>query len=122
MTDEPWTDDACSLVDAFRRGDRSPREEVAATLAAISASTLNSFSFVDGERALEAAEHLGVAGALGVDQLDRTGPLQQEVLGQVDLAHPAGAELHLNLVRTEACTGSQGQRAARLYPAQGLSL
>jgi hypothetical protein len=24
MTDAPWQGDACSLVDAFRRGDHSP--------------------------------------------------------------------------------------------------
>ena len=36
--DSPWSGDACSLVDAFRAGDRSPVEEVQATLAAIEAS------------------------------------------------------------------------------------
>ena len=34
----PWTGDACSLVDAFRAGERSPVEELDATLAAIEAS------------------------------------------------------------------------------------
>ena len=34
-TDTPWQGDACSLVDAFRAGDRSPVEELEATLAAI---------------------------------------------------------------------------------------
>jgi Asp-tRNA(Asn)/Glu-tRNA(Gln) amidotransferase A subunit family amidase len=56
MTAETWTDDACSLVEAFRRGDRSPREEVESTLAAISDSDLNCFSFVDPDRALKAGE------------------------------------------------------------------
>lgn len=28
MTDGPWHGDACSLVDAFRSGERSPREEL----------------------------------------------------------------------------------------------
>ena len=55
MTDAPWQHDASSLVDAFRRGDRSPTEELEATLGAISASDLNAFSFEDPERALEAA-------------------------------------------------------------------
>jgi aspartyl-tRNA(Asn)/glutamyl-tRNA(Gln) amidotransferase subunit A len=55
MTDTPWLDDACSLVDAFRAGERSPREELQATLDAIDASDLNCFSFVDPERALDAA-------------------------------------------------------------------
>ena len=36
MTDTPWPGDACSLVDAFRRHERSPLEELDATLAAIS--------------------------------------------------------------------------------------
>lgn len=35
MTDTPWPGDGCSLVDAFRTGERSPREELEATLAAI---------------------------------------------------------------------------------------
>jgi aspartyl-tRNA(Asn)/glutamyl-tRNA(Gln) amidotransferase subunit A len=61
MTAEPWTDDACSLVDAFRRGERSPREEVEATLGAISTSDLNAFSFVNAERALEAADRADVS-------------------------------------------------------------
>ena len=55
MTDTPWQGDACSLVDAFRAGERSPVEELEATLAAIEASDLNCFSYVDPERAREAA-------------------------------------------------------------------
>ncbi len=51
VTDAPWTGDACSLVEAFRSGERSPLEELDATLAAIEASDLNCFSFVDPERA-----------------------------------------------------------------------
>lgn len=51
MTDAPWQGDACSLVDAFRRGERSPAEELEATLAAVEASDLNCFSFVDPEGA-----------------------------------------------------------------------
>ena len=54
MTDT-WTGDACSLVDAFRAGDRSPVEELDAVLAAIEGSELNCFSFVDPERARAAA-------------------------------------------------------------------
>ncbi|MCU1357649.1 MAG: putative Amidase [Acidimicrobiales bacterium] len=56
MADTPWQDDACSLVDAFRAGDRSPVEELDATLAAIEASDLNAFSHVDPERARAAAK------------------------------------------------------------------
>lgn len=55
MTDMPWQGDACSLVDAFRAGERSPLEELDATLAAIERSELNCFSFLDPERAREAA-------------------------------------------------------------------
>ena len=44
MTGETWTDDACSLVDAFRRGERSPREELESTFTAIEKSDLNAFS------------------------------------------------------------------------------
>ncbi|MGZ8764131.1 MAG: amidase [Acidimicrobiia bacterium] len=55
MTDAPWSDDACSLVDAFRAGDRSPVEELDATLGGIQASELNCFSLVDADRARAAA-------------------------------------------------------------------
>lgn len=51
MPDAPWTGDACSLVDAFRAGERSPLEELDATLAAIEASELNAFSHLDPEAA-----------------------------------------------------------------------
>ena len=54
-TDTPWTGDACSLVEAFRSGERSPAEELEATLAAIEASDLNCFSFLDPEQAREKA-------------------------------------------------------------------
>ena len=65
MTGETWTDDACSLVDAFRRGERSPREELESVLAAISNSDLNCFSFVDAERAMKAAERADVSRPFG---------------------------------------------------------
>jgi aspartyl-tRNA(Asn)/glutamyl-tRNA(Gln) amidotransferase subunit A len=65
VTDSPWTDDACSLVDAFRSGDRSPREELEATLAAIASSSLNAFAHVDGERALRAAGRADVSRPFG---------------------------------------------------------
>ena len=47
---EPWLADACSLVEEFRAGRRSPVEELEATLAAIEASTLNAFSYVAAEK------------------------------------------------------------------------
>lgn len=61
MTDTPWQGDATSLVEAFRSGERSPVEEMQATLTAIEASDLNCFSFVDQERALQAAKDADVS-------------------------------------------------------------
>jgi aspartyl-tRNA(Asn)/glutamyl-tRNA(Gln) amidotransferase subunit A len=61
MTDTPWQGDACSLVDAFRAGDRSPAEELSATLAAIEASELNAFCHLDVEAATAAAESADVS-------------------------------------------------------------
>ncbi|HEY9558039.1 MAG TPA: amidase [Acidimicrobiales bacterium] len=61
MSDLPWQGDACSLVDAFRAGERSPVEELDATLAAIDRSDLNAFSFVDPERARAAAAKADVS-------------------------------------------------------------
>jgi Asp-tRNA(Asn)/Glu-tRNA(Gln) amidotransferase A subunit family amidase len=55
VTDAPWPGDACSLVDAFRAGERSPVDELEASLAAIEASDLNAFSSLDPERARERA-------------------------------------------------------------------
>lgn len=75
MTDTPWLNDTCSLVDAFRSGERSPVEEMEATLAAIDASDLNAFSFLDGDAALDAARSADVnqpfgGVAFGVKELD----------------------------------------------------
>ena len=76
MTDAPWAGDACSLVDAFRAGERSPVEELDATLAAIEASSLNAFSFLDPDRALERAAAADVSlpfggVPVGVKELNR---------------------------------------------------
>src|SRR6202140_5224091 len=48
---EPWLEDACSLVDAFRAKTLSPAEALDASLAAIEASDLNAFTLVDTEAA-----------------------------------------------------------------------
>src|SRR4051794_7012009 len=61
MADTPWLGDTCSLVDAFRAGERSPVEEVEATLAAIEASELNAFCYIDADRAVEAARDADVS-------------------------------------------------------------
>ncbi len=60
MTDEPWSGDAVSLVDAFRAGERSPVEELDATLAAVAASQLNAVCHLDPEGALAAAKDADV--------------------------------------------------------------
>jgi Asp-tRNA(Asn)/Glu-tRNA(Gln) amidotransferase A subunit family amidase len=78
MTDMPWQGDACSLVDAFRAGERSPVEELDATLAAIEASDLNCFSFLDPERARTAAAAADLSLPFGgvptaIKELERVG-------------------------------------------------
>lgn len=60
MTDSPWLGDACSLVDAFRAGERTPVEELEATLAAIGSTQTNSFSFLDADAALDKAAKANV--------------------------------------------------------------
>ena len=65
MTDSPWLGDACSLVAAFRAGERSPVEELEATLAAIARSDLNAFAFLDPERALDTARRADTSAPFG---------------------------------------------------------
>lgn len=65
MTDKPWLGDACSLVDAFRSGERSPLEELEATLSAIEASDLNAFVFLDTDAARASAGDADVAKPFG---------------------------------------------------------
>lgn len=76
MTDTPWLGDACSLVDAYRSGERSPAEVTEACLAAIEASELNAFSHVDPDRAIDAAKNADVSlpfggVPMGVKELDK---------------------------------------------------
>lgn len=61
----PWPGDTCSLVDAFRSGERTPVEELETTLRAIESSQLNAFSFIDAERALDQASKADVTRPLG---------------------------------------------------------
>ena len=65
MTDAPWKGDASSLVDAFRRGDRTPTEELDASLSAVAVSDLNAFSFIDADRAHALAAAADVAKPFG---------------------------------------------------------
>lgn len=55
MADTPWLQDACSLVEAFRSGERNPVDELEACVAAIEASELNAFCWFDLDRARERA-------------------------------------------------------------------
>jgi aspartyl-tRNA(Asn)/glutamyl-tRNA(Gln) amidotransferase subunit A len=55
MTAQPWPDDACSLVDAFRAGTITPTEALELSLTAIEGSELNAFSHLDAEPARAAA-------------------------------------------------------------------
>ena len=75
MGDRPWQGDACSLVEAFRRGERSPAEELEAVYAAIDDSDLNAFSFTDRDaarrQAADADVSLPFGGVpVGVKELD----------------------------------------------------
>ncbi|HET8929825.1 MAG TPA: amidase [Acidimicrobiales bacterium] len=65
MTDTPWQGDASSLVDAFRAGERSPAEELDASLAAIDASDLNAFSHLDPTWAHRAAANADITKPFG---------------------------------------------------------
>ncbi len=65
MADTPWTGDASSLVDAFRRGERTPVEELEATAAAVERSDLNAFAFLDLDRARDAARAADVQRPFG---------------------------------------------------------
>ena len=65
VTDTPWQGDASSLVEAFRSGERSPVEELEATIAAIEASDLNAFAHLDTESARQAAAHADVTKPFG---------------------------------------------------------
>jgi aspartyl-tRNA(Asn)/glutamyl-tRNA(Gln) amidotransferase subunit A len=73
---QTWQGDACSLVEAFRSGERSPVEELDATYAAIDASDLNAFGHLDQDRAYAVARtanvNLPFGGVpIGVKELDQ---------------------------------------------------
>jgi Asp-tRNA(Asn)/Glu-tRNA(Gln) amidotransferase A subunit family amidase len=75
MTDQPWMDDACSLVDAFRAGTISPTEALEGSLTAIAKSSLNAVCFVDEEQARATAAAADVSlpfggVPIGVKELD----------------------------------------------------
>src|SRR6202789_398485 len=75
MTDQPWQGDACSLVDAFRKGEITPPEAVELSLAGIERSELNAFSHVAADQARAAAARADVTQPfggvpIGVKELD----------------------------------------------------
>ena len=75
MSDSPWLQDACSLIEEFRRGRRDPVAELEASLAAIEESGLNAFSHVDAGAARKAAAAADLNQPLGgltvaIKQLD----------------------------------------------------
>jgi aspartyl-tRNA(Asn)/glutamyl-tRNA(Gln) amidotransferase subunit A len=56
VTTGPWLGDACSLVDAMRKGEITALEAVDSCLAATDESELNAFSYVDADAARRAAQ------------------------------------------------------------------
>ncbi|HTT85936.1 MAG TPA: amidase [Acidimicrobiales bacterium] len=75
MADQPWEGDACSLVDAFRKGEITPPEALELSLAAIERSQLNAFSHVAAEEARRAAARADISlpfggVPIGVKELD----------------------------------------------------
>jgi aspartyl-tRNA(Asn)/glutamyl-tRNA(Gln) amidotransferase subunit A len=61
MGDAPWQGDACSLVEAFRAGERTPQAELELVLAAIEQSSINAVPWIDAEGARAAAAAADVA-------------------------------------------------------------
>jgi Asp-tRNA(Asn)/Glu-tRNA(Gln) amidotransferase A subunit family amidase len=75
MTDQPWQGDACTLVDAFRKGEITPPEALELSLAAVERSELNAFSHVASEQARAAAAAADISlpfggVPIGVKELD----------------------------------------------------
>ena len=110
MTDAPWTGDASSLVEAFRSGDRSPIEEMEATLAAADATRLNCFSHLDPEMAIAKAAKADTSKPfggvpLGVKELDHYvgWPATQASLL---FAEEVATDTSLNVDRTEKLGGA----------------
>lgn len=61
MSNTPWSGDAVGLVEAFRRGERSPVEELDAVFSAVDSSGLNAVCFEDREAAREAVRSADVS-------------------------------------------------------------
>lgn len=110
MTDAPWTGDASSLNDAFRAGERSPSEEMEATVAAAEGTSLNCFSHLDAEQALAKAQTADTTKPfggvpLGVKELDHYEgwPATQACLLFAD---EVATYTNIDVARTEATGGA----------------
>ena len=110
MTDAPWTGDASSLVEAFRSGERSPAEEMEATIEAAEGTALNCFSHLDAEQALAKASLADVSKPfggvpLGVKELDHYAgwPATQASLFYAD---EMATDTSINVARTEERGGA----------------
>ena len=103
---EPWTGDACSLVDAFRAGTITPPEALDASLAAIGASGLNAFSHVDTEAARAAAASADVTLPFGGVPMGDQGARTRRRLalhrGVPGLRRPGGARDATQVTRLRA--------------------
>ena len=62
---DSWKNDAISLVEAFRSGEHLPVEETQSVLTVIEKSSLNAFSFIDKEGALNRAAQADLSLPLG---------------------------------------------------------
>lgn len=112
MADQPWQGDACSLVDAFRSGERSPTEELAAVYDAIAGSALNAFSHLDRERADAAAAGADVTKPFGGV------PIGVKELDQVD----GWPDTHACVVYRDAVATETGTNVARVRDRGGAVL
>jgi aspartyl-tRNA(Asn)/glutamyl-tRNA(Gln) amidotransferase subunit A len=109
MADQTWQGDACSLVEAFRRGDRTPVDELEAVYASIDASDLNVESFRPDD-ALDLARRADVSLPLGgvpigVKQLDHVAgwPATE---ASVPLRHERSAHTSIMVERLRTAGGA----------------
>lgn len=104
-SDAPWAGDVVSLVEAFRRGERHPLEELEACVAALEASGLNAVCHLDLDAAADAARHADVnlpygGVPLAVKELLAVAgwPGTQASLALADVVHPHDA-IHVTRLR-----------------------
>lgn len=101
-----WLGDACSLVDEFRAGRRSPIDELSAVLDAIEHSDLNAICHVDREQAEAAARTADVSlpfGGLpiGIKELDAVAGWP-DTHGSVPLRHQVATHTNIQVERLRA--------------------